>query len=185
MAFQQMEYPVTLLQPSSISLFAFNQTETEALGEICLPVSTGEDEDEVTVNTSFFVLDVPAKFNAILGRNWIHAMKAVPSTLHQVIKFPGPNGIMELRGDQIEAHGCFAVPEVIPLPGRKKTKILPDSSLEQSVPKITLVDPVTASTKPLVITEVGASSKIPTAKVVVPKEKGKAIQQADPPILEK
>ncbi|XP_075088265.1 uncharacterized protein LOC142170285 [Nicotiana tabacum] len=33
------------------------------------------------------VLDVVALYNLLLGRPWIHAAKAVPSSLHQVVKF--------------------------------------------------------------------------------------------------
>lgn len=39
-------------------------------------------------------------YNMIMGRPWIHDMDAVPSTLHQVIKFPSPWGICQIRGDQ-------------------------------------------------------------------------------------
>ncbi|XP_070017731.1 uncharacterized protein [Nicotiana sylvestris] len=33
------------------------------------------------------VLDIPASYNLLLGRPWIHAARAVPSTLHQAVKF--------------------------------------------------------------------------------------------------
>ncbi|XP_075106773.1 uncharacterized protein LOC142179796 [Nicotiana tabacum] len=39
-------------------------------------------------------------YNVILGRPWIHDIDAVPSTLHQVIKFLSKWGIQQLRGDQ-------------------------------------------------------------------------------------
>ncbi|XP_070002752.1 uncharacterized protein [Nicotiana sylvestris] len=35
----------------------------------------------------FQVLDVAVSYNLLLGRPWIHAAKAVPSTLHQMVKF--------------------------------------------------------------------------------------------------
>ena len=38
-----------------------------------------------TVATAFFVADVKGNFNIILGRDWIHANRCVPSTLHQCL----------------------------------------------------------------------------------------------------
>ena len=33
-------------------------------------------------------------------------MRAIPSTLHQKIRFPTKDGVMELNGDQIVAKRC-------------------------------------------------------------------------------
>jgi hypothetical protein len=38
-----------------------------------------------TVPTVFFVTEVQGNYNAILGRDWIHANRCVPSTLHQFL----------------------------------------------------------------------------------------------------
>jgi hypothetical protein len=42
-----------------------------------------------------------------LGRPWLHKMKAVPSTLHQRLRFPTPEGIMEIRGDQVTPNSVL------------------------------------------------------------------------------
>lgn len=39
-------------------------------------------------------------YNMNLGRLWIHEIDVVPSTLHQVIKFPSPWAICQIFGDQ-------------------------------------------------------------------------------------
>jgi hypothetical protein len=36
-----------------------------------------------SLTTAFFVVEVQGKYNIILGRDWIHANRCVPSTLHQ------------------------------------------------------------------------------------------------------
>ena len=36
-----------------------------------------------TILTAFFISEVQGNFNLILGRDWIHANKCVPSSLHQ------------------------------------------------------------------------------------------------------
>lgn len=48
---------------------------------------TTNDEWEVK-NISFYVVAGDMAYNAILRRPWIQKMDAVPSILHQVMKFP-------------------------------------------------------------------------------------------------
>ena len=57
----------------------------------------------------------------ILGRAWIHGMRVVPSTLHQVIKFPTSQGIRTIRGDQETTRHCYQ----IALKERTKTTLPP------------------------------------------------------------
>ena len=52
------------------------------------------------MSTKFLVVDCDSSYNMILGRPWIHRMGAVPSTLHQMVKFPTPWGIKAIIGDQ-------------------------------------------------------------------------------------
>lgn len=47
--------------------------------------------------TRFMVVDVPSPYNAILFRWWIHKIQAIPSTYHQVVRFPTQYGMMELN----------------------------------------------------------------------------------------
>ena len=53
---------------------------------------TGEIEIKVQIgpcmfNVKFHVMDISPSYNCLLGRPWIHIAGAVPSTLHQKIKF--------------------------------------------------------------------------------------------------
>ena len=45
--------------------------------------------------TAFFVIDSNAKYNALLGRDWIHTNKCVSSSLHQKIMMALCNGETE------------------------------------------------------------------------------------------
>ncbi|XP_070008367.1 uncharacterized protein [Nicotiana sylvestris] len=63
----------------------------------------------VVKETKFQVVDMEMAYNMIMGRPWIHNMDAIPSTLHQVIKFPSPWGIFQIRGDQQTARSINAV----------------------------------------------------------------------------
>ncbi|XP_070022025.1 uncharacterized protein [Nicotiana sylvestris] len=54
----------------------------------------------VIKDTKLQVVDMDMSYNIILSRPWIQEMDDVPSTLHQVIKFPSQWGIRQIRGDQ-------------------------------------------------------------------------------------
>ena len=53
------------------------------------------------------MVDSDSPYNAIMGRMWLHTMKAVHSSYHQKVKFPTSQGIMEIRGDQASSKSCF------------------------------------------------------------------------------
>lgn len=65
-------------------------------GQISLSVNI--EWKEVIVN--FIVVNSFSPYIMIIGRPWIHAMGAVPSTLHVKLKFHTEQGIAVVRGDQ-------------------------------------------------------------------------------------
>ena len=62
------------------------------VGTICLPVYA----EGVNQMVKFMVVDCPSAYNAILGRAWICAMKAMLSTYHQVTQFPTKRRVREI-----------------------------------------------------------------------------------------
>ena len=64
-------------------------------GKISLPVIMGGKEVAVT----FTIVSSFSPYTAILGRPWIHSMRAVPLTLHVKIKFPTEQGVIVIRRD--------------------------------------------------------------------------------------
>ena len=62
---------------------AFDSTRREVTREIEIEVQIGP----CTFNVEFQVMDILSSYNCLLGRPWIHIAEAVPSTLHQKIKF--------------------------------------------------------------------------------------------------
>lgn len=83
------------LVPSDQIVKAYDNTRREVLGTTTLDVDFGP----ITVPTSFQVIDVPTSFNLLLGRPWIHHHKAIPSSLHQKVKFPHDGKIITIKGD--------------------------------------------------------------------------------------
>ena len=63
-------------------------------GQISLPVNMEGNEVMVT----FIVVNSFSPYTAILGRPWIHAMGAVPSTLHVKVKFCTEQGVAVVQG---------------------------------------------------------------------------------------
>ncbi|XP_059309558.1 uncharacterized protein LOC132060574 [Lycium ferocissimum] len=102
--------------PAIRVLNGFNMACETTKGEITLPINTAG----TTQQTKFYVIEGDMGYNALLGRPWIHLMKAVPSTMHQALKFPTPEGIKTIHGEQQAAKKMFAVEESV------KTTKIPD-----------------------------------------------------------
>ncbi|XP_034706262.1 uncharacterized protein LOC117929923 [Vitis riparia] len=86
-------------------LSGFNGATTTSLGDIVLPVQVGP----VTLNVQISVVQDLSPFNAILGRTWLHYMKAIPSTYHQMVSFLTEDGQIGLYGNQLAARQCYQI----------------------------------------------------------------------------
>ncbi|XP_070008581.1 uncharacterized protein [Nicotiana sylvestris] len=88
--------------PKVHTLSGFDNFSVVTKGEVTLTTFA----EGVIKDIKFQVVDMDMTYNMILGRPWIHEMDVVPSTLHQVIKFPSPWGICQICGDQ---HTSMAI----------------------------------------------------------------------------
>ena len=68
-------------------------------GQIRLPVQTGMDVVEV----DFIIVNIFSPYMAIMGRPWLHTLGAVSSTLHQKMKYPFGDQVLEIVGNQTTA----------------------------------------------------------------------------------
>nr|XP_009590468.1 uncharacterized protein LOC104087641 [Nicotiana tomentosiformis] len=93
-------------------LNGFNMACETTKGEITLPINTVG----TTQQTNFCVIEGDMRYNALFGRMWVHNMRAVPSTLHQALKFPTPGEVETVYGEQPIAKEMFVIDEVILLP---------------------------------------------------------------------
>ncbi|XP_075646010.1 uncharacterized protein LOC142617142 [Castanea sativa] len=84
-------------------LVAFDGQMVILEGQITLPMNMEGKEVMVT----FIVINSFSPYTAILGRPWIHAMRAVLSTLLVKVKFPIEHGIVVVRGNQQVAKQCL------------------------------------------------------------------------------
>ena len=84
-------------------LMGFDDSMVILEGQILLPVNMEGEEVMVT----FIVVASFSLYTAILGRPWIHAMGAVPSTLQVKVKFRTEQRIDVVRGSQQVAMQCL------------------------------------------------------------------------------
>lgn len=68
-----------------ITLTCFNNAVERTFVEITLPILAGG----VTLETMFHVMNQYTTYNAIIGRSWIHAMRAILSSLYQAPYYIG------------------------------------------------------------------------------------------------
>lgn len=102
-AFKALNLSQDHLMPADSPLFGFNETPVWPMGWIILPMKAGSRNLQV----EFVVVDAPSPYNAILDRTWLHEMKAIASTYHQVVRFIGAEGWQEdIKGDQMTAKKC-------------------------------------------------------------------------------
>ncbi|XP_056847421.1 uncharacterized protein LOC130498093 [Raphanus sativus] len=102
-AFADLGLEPAALTKKATPLVGFSGEVKQTLGEVLLPVYA----EGVNQATKFLVVDCPSSYNVILGRPWIHDMGAVPSTFHQLVKFPTPWSIRAVKGDQENARSCY------------------------------------------------------------------------------
>ncbi|RVW66340.1 hypothetical protein CK203_065238 [Vitis vinifera] len=72
---------------------AYDSTRREVMGTLEIELLIGP----TTFITVFQVLRIPTSFNLLLGRPWIHRAGAIPSSLHQKVKFIHEGQTLELE----------------------------------------------------------------------------------------
>ncbi|KAF2554830.1 hypothetical protein F2Q68_00016449 [Brassica cretica] len=84
-------------------LASYEGKSIQSLGITLLTTRTHDLE----LKTKFTVVDHPMPFDAIVGRPWLHQMRAVPSVYHQCVKFLSPTGEKTILGSQKQARACY------------------------------------------------------------------------------
>ncbi|XP_077249078.1 uncharacterized protein LOC143888502 [Tasmannia lanceolata] len=81
--------------PSDQGILAYDGTRRDVIGTLVTEVQIGGEEFDI----EFQVLDIKATFLLLLGRPWLHKVGAVPSTLHQKLKFILNHTVITFKGD--------------------------------------------------------------------------------------
>jgi hypothetical protein len=92
----KLGYKATDFTPSSLAIRAYDDTRRAPLGTIKLTMIMGP----IQSTAEFQILDIPASFNLLLGRSWIHPIGALPSTLHMKVKIPFEQKVVTIQGNE-------------------------------------------------------------------------------------
>ncbi|RDX93921.1 hypothetical protein CR513_23758, partial [Mucuna pruriens] len=74
------------LKASPVIVRAFDGSRRDVMGEITLPI--------------YMVMDICPAYSFLLGRPWIHGAGAVPSSLHQKVKFIADRQLVSVMGER-------------------------------------------------------------------------------------
>ena len=98
-AFKQMKLSLGMLNSVGRILSGFNGATTITLGDAVLPVKAGPFTQQVL----FSIVEDLGPYNAIMGWAWLHSMKVVPSTYHQMVSYLTNVGQVDLLSSQLAA----------------------------------------------------------------------------------
>jgi hypothetical protein len=97
---KEMNISLTLLQPTDCCFHGIVPGSTNhPLGKIKLDVCFGDQNNIRREKLEFEVMDWPSQYHAILGRPAFAQFMAVPHYAYLVLKIPGPNGAITVKGN--------------------------------------------------------------------------------------
>lgn len=80
-------------------LVGFARQIFQSVGLITLSMVVGNAPKEVTIMVDFLLVNFPSAYNAIIGRQILNKLKAIPSIYHLKMKFSTDNRIGEVKCD--------------------------------------------------------------------------------------
>ncbi|XP_022893840.1 uncharacterized protein LOC111408298 [Olea europaea var. sylvestris] len=106
-AFLGLKIPPEKLKMVTTPLQGFEGARVIPEGTVELPVTLGTYPATVVIVTNFLVVKIPMAYNTIYGWPLLNAAGAVPSTYHQIMKFPTSRRVRSVRGDQHASRKCY------------------------------------------------------------------------------
>ena len=79
--------------PSTQIVRAYDSTKREVIGTLVIDLQISP----AAFFNLFQVLRIPTSFNLLLGQPWIHRAGAIPSSLHQKVKFIHDGQVITVR----------------------------------------------------------------------------------------
>ncbi|CAL0318658.1 unnamed protein product [Lupinus luteus] len=94
--FSRLPVDASYLTNSSMIVKGFDGSRRDVMGEMELPIKLGP----CVLNILFHVMDINPTYSCLLGRPWIHSSRAIPSTLHQKVKFIVDGRLITVSGEE-------------------------------------------------------------------------------------
>jgi hypothetical protein len=96
-----------MITPTSVPFYGIVPSKAAMpLGQITLPVTFETLSNYRTEFIKFEVTDFESSYHAILRRPAIAKFMAIPHYLYLLLKMPGPNDVLSLRGNLKRAFDC-------------------------------------------------------------------------------
>ena len=102
-AFKKMKLSLGILNSVGQILSGFNGVTSVTLGDVALPIKV----DPVTQQVLFSIFEDLGPYNGIIGRAWLHSMKAIPLTYHQTVIYLTNVGQVDFLSNQLAALQCY------------------------------------------------------------------------------
>lgn len=93
-AYRQMGYSSYALENLGRIFSEFNEATIISLGDVVFPIQASL----TILNVHFFVVEVLLPYNTIMGWAWLHKIKLIPSTYHQMVSYLMEAGQVDLHG---------------------------------------------------------------------------------------
>ncbi|MQM09555.1 hypothetical protein Taro_042430, partial [Colocasia esculenta] len=97
------------LHPTPTTIAAYDNSRRACHGVVSLQTELRP----LVMTIDVYVLDIDPTFKAILGRPWIEALGAIPSTAHQYLKFPFQGRIVKVKS-AATTHTVEAIEKIMP-----------------------------------------------------------------------
>nr|GFB81909.1 reverse transcriptase domain-containing protein [Tanacetum cinerariifolium] len=108
--------------PATTSLTGFSDETTWPLGQLRLLVTIGDVTHSTKAWMNFMIVKSLSPYNGIIRRPGLKAIQAVPSTVHEMLKFPTKEGIVTIRSSLLIPAECASVDTSSVTPRKKKTR---------------------------------------------------------------
>ena len=103
LAFRQMNISLDRLSSASRIMSRFNEATIVTIGNIALPIKARLVVQQVL----FSIIEDLGPYNAIVSRAWLHVMKVMTSTYHQMISYLTSAGQIDLLSSQLAIRQCY------------------------------------------------------------------------------
>nr|GEY94136.1 reverse transcriptase domain-containing protein [Tanacetum cinerariifolium] len=108
--------------PATTSLTGFSGETTWPLGQLRLLVTIRGVTHSTKAWMNFMIVKSLSPYNGIIERPGLKAIQAVPSTVHEMLKFPTEEGIVTIRSSLLIPAKCASVDTSSVTPREKRTR---------------------------------------------------------------
>ena len=92
---RQLRFNLGKLKKNQVNMIFFDRVQRDTLGAVNLTIQMSPSK----LSVQFQVFDIDTSYNLLLGRLFIYMARAVPSTLHQMMKLVWKNEELVIHGE--------------------------------------------------------------------------------------